>query len=437
MGMIRRLANNMREKQRTERAKYVLMLGAGASISSGVTPTLKMMQEIVDRYGDSDGAATLEQRFNRLWSTATPDERDMYLEPYLDREPAEGYLRLARLIKRGYFDVVITFNFDLLLERALDAVGVRPADIHVIVRGEVQDDKMARLVTSDERRIKIIKLHGALQSTRVFLFDPAEMHQYPQTVEALVREITSRDILVCGYAFNDACVIKAFSDQGGSVHCINPDGPPRYLSGIMRLRNSQDFDIRETFDAFCEELERELSQESEWKSPSHNPFKFLESYELADAKAFGDRDSEIKQFFDVLSKRPRVIILYGPGRAGKTSLVRAGICPLLGPFVPDQPEGIYVRCKGDLRYSLPEQLSRSRFATERLGLDPVPAEINVQQMMGRLGSLQGGRRVVLFLDQAERLTAGPAKSRRRDAELRAILEPLLPAADAEAQHSSS
>src|SRR5688572_19166959 len=108
---IRSLAQFVAVKKNTDR-KFVLMLGAGASLSSGVKTTAAIIDELVRKYGKGVSGDSLDDRFDMLWRTASPDDRRLMLGPYLDAAPSSGYRRLADLIQAGYIDVVITFNFD-------------------------------------------------------------------------------------------------------------------------------------------------------------------------------------------------------------------------------------------------------------------------------------------------------------------------------------
>src|SRR4051812_22285157 len=178
------LANRMKLRKRPGE-KYVLMLGAGASMSSGVKSTPKLMDELLQLYGqDIDPALRLEDRFDKLWQRTSDRDRRMLLQPYLEHEPSVGYTKLAALIDAGYFDLALTFNFDDLLENALTSFGFH--DFKRVIRGETIDDEIQKLVDAPEPAFKIIKLHGSLESSDHFLFDVNEMNEYPQAIHALV-----------------------------------------------------------------------------------------------------------------------------------------------------------------------------------------------------------------------------------------------------------
>jgi len=388
---IKALAGNMRlKKDKGER--FVLMLGAGASMSSGVISTPRIMQELLDKYGqDLAGNEPLDLRFDKLWSRTQRALRNAYLEPYLNHTPSDGYAKLAKLIEAGYFDLALTFNFDALLEKALRAIGFQ--DLKVATRGETIDEEIQTLVTAKAPRFKLVKLHGSLDSTDHFLFDAKEMHQYPPAIESLVTSVTSRDIIVCGYAFNDLCVSRAFSECGGCVIWVNPAAVPRDLRLPLSNRQSDDWAIEQPFDDFFTALHDELLAPKDAEAaPPPNPFKFLESYEEADRDAFHGREEEMRHFAEELEKAPRVVVVAGPAKAGKTSLVKAGLLPALDSA---RYQGVYVRCQEKFGESTPSDLLPGGAAATKL---------TVSQALQQLSREAGERRVVLFLDQFERPT---------------------------------
>jgi hypothetical protein len=393
---VKNLANLMRLKKR-QGDKFVLMLGAGASMSSGVKSTPRLMEELLAQYGaDLNGADRLEDRFDKLWGRTSDRDRRALLQPYLDHEPSVGYGKLAALIEAGYFDLALTFNFDDLVEKALAGIGF--SDFKRVIRGETIEDEMQKLVDALEPRFKLIKLHGSLESSDHFLFDVNEMNEYPPAINALVNRITSRDIVMCGYGFKDVCVIRAFAQRGGSVVCVNPSGVPRELRGFLKDRRSDDLGIESDFDTFFGELHDELLAQAPAatvEKPPPNPFKFLESYETGDAASFAGRDEEIDRFKQALAKTPppRVIIVAGPAKAGKTSLVRAGLMPILDS---NTHAGVYVRCQREFEKTLPRDLWPS---------DPAAAALSLKDALQRLAAESPNHRVVLFLDQFDRATS--------------------------------
>jgi SIR2-like domain len=391
---IRSLAQFLALKKATDR-KFVLMLGAGASLSSGVKPTVEIAKDLVATYA-SPSTGDAEEVFDKLWSTSSADNRLLMLRPYLDQVPSRGYRPLADLIIQGFFDVVITFNFDRLLERALDDAGFR--DYHVIVRGEVETSVIPRLVEAKEPRVKILKMHGSLRSADYFLFSKEEMLNYPEEIRSVLLKLTAHDIIICGYAFNDLCVVKAFDDGEGSgdIYFVNPKGAGPNIRGFLVRRRSQDRIIsgdQGRFDDFFEALHAAVTAPppSAVARQRQNLFKFLDHYQEEHKAWFVGR----RRLTRTLVKRfetapPPVLFLHGKPKVGKTSFVRAGLIPYLDPA---RFECIYVRCKRDLEPHLRAQLG------VRLGQDL--AGLDWATICTRLVAASP-RPIVLFLDQFEK-----------------------------------
>ena len=387
---VQNLANLMRAK-RASGQKFVLMLGAGASMSSGVKRTPQIMEELLQSFGQGMEGTSLEERFDQLWKTTSDSDRGTFLKPYLDVEPSPGYGKLARLIDAGYFDLAVTFNFDDLLEKALKAIQF--TDYKVIIRDEIKDDEVGKLTEARDPRFKLVKMHGSLRSSNHFLFAAEEMFRYPEPIESLLKKVTGNDIIVCGYAFADHCVVRAFAEQGGSVVCVNPGGVPRDLRVFLKNRRSEGREILADFDSFVDELYGELLQASQAQpKPLLNPFKFLESYEEADSGSLMGREEETQKFFRALDRKPQIIVLAGSGRVGKTSLVKAALLPAIDS---GKQHGIYLRCQPEIEKSLSRDLGR-------LGLGS--SELDVASSLRQLGQASRDRHVVLFLDQFERVT---------------------------------
>lgn len=405
---IRALAALMKAKKEAGQ-KFVVMLGAGASYSSDVPPTPKIMEELLDKYGEDIEGRDPKERFDKLWKRWKPEDRATFLEPYLDKTPSSGFAKLAELIEAEYFDVVLTFNFDDLLERALSKT-MSLRDVKAIIRGETDDRAMATLLGRPEPRFKLFKLHGSLRSSDYFLFDSREMLEYPEAVALLVKDLTRRDIIVCGYAMADLCVVSSFSKQGGSVYCVNPSGAPDNLRGFLQARASHDLTIECPFDDFFDRLHHALFDTAPVDPagpPPINPFKFLESYEEGDREAFKGRDDEKDEALAHLTSDapPQVLIVVGDEKVGKTSFAKAG---LLAALDDKRYLKRYHRCDEEIEASLPNDLAKLK------GMEDVPHDMSTA--LKQLGALakQQSRRAVLVLDQFERVLRRYPKAEREN-----------------------
>lgn len=119
---IKRLAKNMFRRKASNQTGYTLLLGAGASISSGCPS----WQQLCEKYCrdnsisivNEDAIATVKD-FVR---TKAINPVDLYISfaAYLKgHKPSTGYKHLSNLIAQGYFSTILTTNYDCLLETSL------------------------------------------------------------------------------------------------------------------------------------------------------------------------------------------------------------------------------------------------------------------------------------------------------------------------------
>jgi hypothetical protein len=274
------------------------------------------------------------------------------------------------------------------LEKALHAVDVH--DFSTIIRGEIEDSRLPAAI--NQRGIKILKLHGSLKGFSNFVFTRDDLVEYPKPVHDIVDKLTSGDILVCGYAYNDQCVIASFSKTGpGNVVIVNPN-PPRMLQDVARNRKGQYVfsDLDGHFDVFFTKLSAALNpRPPESPSPvAPNPFKFLEAYRPEDREWFFGREDTVQTVSRRLIEQPGpAFFIAGPSKVGKTSFVRAGLMPVLNP------EPLYLRCQANLEEWLPAELARRDRFVPASGLD-----VAFQSLAQSTGS-----RFYLVVDQFERV----------------------------------
>lgn len=367
------------------------------------------MKELLAQYGAGIEGRDLSFQFNKLWDQWSENQKDRYLMPYLTATPSPGYAALATLIRKGYIDTIITFNFDRLLQQALVAAGLHEdEDFKVVVRGDHADDKLIALMGMSEPRIKILKVHGSLTGA-TFLWSDVQMLTYPPTIHQLVATLTARPIVICGYGFQDVCAERAFSPTGEAIYCVNKDGIPSKLRGFMANRRSESLVLEGAdgmFDSFFGELLQamEASPSADNASPRKNPFKYLESHDVEDAECFLGRESEAQELTRKVQQQTRpVICLIGPPKSGKTSLVRAGMIARLDE---ERDLAVYVRCRGTLEQSL-------RTRVQKL----LPHEKQEESGRSILQTLAATttQHVVVILDQFERLLPQQTRSVGREA----------------------
>ncbi|MFI9587831.1 SIR2 family protein [Streptomyces sp. NPDC052236] len=211
---------------------YAVLLGAGISMASGVKTGWGIVQDLMSKVAtvhdpdspDAGAAAAADPEgwwekkfgeplgYSRLpaETAPTPAARQAVLAGYFEpadgedsgKEPTAAHRAIARLVKRGSIRVILTTNFDRLMERALEGVGISPQ----VVRDH-QIDAMKPLAHS---QVTIIKLHG----------DYADLEQrntvdelgaYPEAQQQLLqRVLDDYGLIVCGWSADwDKALVRA------------------------------------------------------------------------------------------------------------------------------------------------------------------------------------------------------------------------------------
>ena len=147
--------------------RYALLLGSGVSRSAGIPTGWEILGQLIGRIrrlddvgGDEDDATWFAKRFGepadysrvveRLGRTEC--ERQELLRGFFEpdsadqgagtKRPSAAHKAIARLVKGGFIQVIITTNFDRLVETALAEEGIQPT----VISTEHQVEGMVPLV---------------------------------------------------------------------------------------------------------------------------------------------------------------------------------------------------------------------------------------------------------------------------------------------------
>ncbi len=197
---------------------YALLLGAGASVTSGVKTAEEMVRDwrrtlyeraLVDQpllewvdiqpwYGEGEYGRLFEIMYD------TPRQRRIAVENLVEKaQPGWGYAYLANLLEHKYFDIVFTTNFDDLLSEACYRYtdSTRPL--------VAAHDSAMRNLRVNSARPKIVKMHGD------FLYDsikntPDETKSLESNTEDKLKQFSREyGLVVVGYSGRDASVMNA------------------------------------------------------------------------------------------------------------------------------------------------------------------------------------------------------------------------------------
>ena len=201
----------------SNRGVYALLLGSGVSraakIPTGWEITLDLIRRLAalsdespaspeawyrEKYDkDPDYSALLEdlaktpaerqQLLRRYWEP-TPEEREQG-----DKAPTAAHRAIAKLVADGYIKVIITTNFDRLIESAIREEGVQPQVLSTV-------DQTKGAVPIVHEPCTVLKLHGDYLDTRI-RNTPQELEKYPEEYNRLLDRIFDEfGLIVCGWS---------------------------------------------------------------------------------------------------------------------------------------------------------------------------------------------------------------------------------------------
>lgn len=195
---------------------YALLLGSGLSRAAGIPTgweiTLDLIRRVAVAQGEADqpdwaawyrGKFAKEPSYSELIAQLGPsaDERRAILNGYIEpteedlqqgrKIPTKAHHAIARLVQRGMVRVLITTNFDRLLEQALRERGTEPTvvdSVHAIAGAE----------PLPHARCYLIKLHGDYKDARIRNTE-LELSEYPAEFTTLLDRIfEDHGLIVCG-----------------------------------------------------------------------------------------------------------------------------------------------------------------------------------------------------------------------------------------------
>jgi hypothetical protein len=192
-----------------------LLLGSGISRSAGVPTGWEITLDLIRRLGSVQGVS--DQQDWAVWYretykkepsyseildavAAAPAERRSVIHGYIEaqdgedpRQPTAAHRAIANLVAIGSIRVILTTNFDRLLENALRDVGIEPTVIG-------SDDAILGATPLVHSRCTIIKLHGDYMDARIKNTQD-ELETYSPAMDGLVdRVLDEYGLIIAGWS---------------------------------------------------------------------------------------------------------------------------------------------------------------------------------------------------------------------------------------------
>jgi hypothetical protein len=237
----------IRDRQSGRSGREVcLLLGAGADITSGGMTFTQFRRDFFQLVlkrplAGSDERAVADE-VDRFFSDTKREEiRARLVEATFDlnkrREPSEAYLLLALALEKVAVDLVLTTNFDVMLEAAERILGL--SVLRVYAKGiALPDEADAKLREPD--RVPYLKLHGCLNGRAITHITDEELDRgsYAAPFRTFLKHrLESADMIITGYSGSDPnlarLIASCLSDHRASVYWCDPQ-PPRGNSPLAR-----------------------------------------------------------------------------------------------------------------------------------------------------------------------------------------------------------
>jgi SIR2-like domain len=206
---------------------YALLLGSGVSRSSGILTGWDIVQDLIRKVaaveeedcgenpaGWYETTYGKEPEYSDLLKTLakTSAERGWLLRSYFEpsekereegkKVPTAAHMSIARLVLGGYIRVIVTTNFDRLLEQAFEAEGVVPTVIS-------SSDAVQGAAALVHAGCSVIKVHGDYLDTRL-KNTREELAEYQAPMNRLLDQIFDEyGLIVCGWSADWDTALRA------------------------------------------------------------------------------------------------------------------------------------------------------------------------------------------------------------------------------------
>lgn len=258
---------------------YALLLGSGISRAAGILTGWEILKDLILRlaranedqvpsdpiawyqheYGEAPNYSVLLKRLGN-----TKEHRNHILRPYFtpgadsakgEKEPTKAHRSIARLVKAGFIKVIVTTNFDRLLEQALQYEGVEP----VVVASPSAAQGATPLVHSECTLLKVNGdyLDPSIRNT------PEELAKYERPIDNLLKRVfDDYGLIVCGWSGEWDPALRSALDRSPSrrfaTYWATRSDPVEAVRGFLKRRGAETVRIEDA-DSFFGSLEENVS----------------------------------------------------------------------------------------------------------------------------------------------------------------------------------
>ncbi len=260
------------------RGAYALLLGSGVSRSAGIPTsweiTLDLVRQLAGTLGEDPGAhpATwftarygAPPHYARLIRSLarTRAERSRLLRRYFEpseeergrglKVPAPAHRAIAEMVAQGVVRVILTTNFDRLVEQALEERGIAPIVL-------ATPDAVGGALPLAHAECTVVKLHGDYLDSRARIVQ-SDRGQYDARVDRLLdRVFDEYGLIVCGWSAERDTALRAAlqrcRNQRFTTYWTLRGEPGASALRLIWLRRAERIAIQDADGFFSDLLER-------------------------------------------------------------------------------------------------------------------------------------------------------------------------------------
>lgn len=270
------------------RGVYAVLLGSGISRAAGIPTgweiTLDLVRKLATLHGEACEPEPERWYLDRFGKAAdysdlldslakTPAERQQLLRAYWEpnerereegaKQPTAGHRAIAALVARGFVKVIVTTNFDRLMESALVEAGVVPTILS-------SPDQVHGALPLIHTPCCMFKVHGDYLDTRI-RNTPAELSAYPAEFDQLLdRILDDFGLIVCGWSADwdpalRSAVLRAPSRRFATYWAVRGE-PTEEARRLINHRGAQLVAIKDA-DSFFQSIQQHVEALEEFSRP--------------------------------------------------------------------------------------------------------------------------------------------------------------------------
>lgn len=374
--------------------RYALLLGSGVSRSAGIPTGWEILGQLIGRVrilegdaGDGDNIAWFGKRFGEAPDYSrvvehlgrTEYERQELLREFFepdtttqgtgDKRPTAAHKAIARLVKGGFVQVIVTTNFDRLVETALAEEGIHPT----VLSSDNQVDGMVPLV---HQQVIVFKLNGDYRDPSI-RNTAGELREYGPATAGLLNQICeSYGLIVSGWsgewdlALRNA--VMSTTARRFSMYWASRSEPTEPALSLIRAREA-DVVLGLDADRFFEELDGKVSalQDAATAHPRSLQLLAAESRRLV---RVAEDVPHLERFVQAEVERARAALVEVVRVEAPRSL------PKIADWIPAAHRilgEVYAACMPAARWATGRQVAVLQHAVQRLHEAPPVSDGNV------------------------------------------------------------